>query len=116
MAKLVEAASQTHDGLEDDDDASSEDDLSENIVINKSDAEQDPIKYPSAMDEAKIVTEEINFFTKIDNEQHRGSIHVRDNREFQVSSMYRKRDTGSGEGSAIALLVGRTEAPPHTEK
>ena len=51
------------------------------------------------------------FFTRINNDNHRGIYRVLDPHKYSdinISSIYTKRDRNSGLGSAIALTVGRT--------
>jgi len=56
------------------------------------------------------------FFTRFDSESKKGHRKIRDGCLFQMTTMFRKRDKMSGKGSAVALLVGRTEEAPHEEK
>ena len=51
------------------------------------------------------------FFTRIDNSTRRGHLRIRDGSNFQMNSMFRKRDKFSKKGSAVAVLVGT-----HSEK
>mmetsp|Transcript_8205 Transcript_8205/g.16564 ORF Transcript_8205/g.16564 Transcript_8205/m.16564 type:complete len:609 (-) Transcript_8205:34-1860(-) len=46
------------------------------------------------------------FFTRYDESTRRGHLRVRDGSNFQMSTMYRKRDKFSKKGSAVAVLVG----------
>ena len=57
-----------------------------------------------------------SFFTRTDPEVNKGFYRVRSGQEFQMNSMYRKRDKKSGLGSAVALLVGKEEKWPNEEK
>lgn len=56
------------------------------------------------------------FFTRIYEDSCRAGYQVREPNEFQISTMYRKRDRNSNLGSAVAVLVGRLEKPPYEEK
>ena len=73
------------------------------------------------LEEAERAAEETSFtegsfFTRIDNDSKKGHKKMRDGGLFQMTSMFRKRDKFSGQGSAVSLLVGRTEEAPHDEK
>jgi len=57
-----------------------------------------------------------SFFTEAAKENHRARYQVRDPNQFQISSMYQKRDRESGLGSAVAVLVGTYDQPPYNEK
>ncbi|GMH78269.1 hypothetical protein TL16_g07733 [Triparma laevis f. inornata] len=50
-----------------------------------------------------------SFFSRVDDSTRRGHFRVRDGCGFAMSSMYRKRDKYSKQGSAVALLVGTEE-------
>lgn len=50
-----------------------------------------------------------SFFNRVDDSTRRGHFRVRDGCGFAMSSMYRKRDKYSKQGSAVALLVGTEE-------
>ncbi|GMH50298.1 hypothetical protein TrRE_jg8934 [Triparma retinervis] len=51
------------------------------------------------------------FFTRYDSSTRRGHFRVRDGSDFQMNTMFRKRDKFSKKGSAVAVLVGT-----HAEK
>jgi len=64
--------------------------------------------------EAKVkVYKEGSFFSSIVN--GRGYLRVRQGGEFQMRSMYRKKDKHHRQ-QGVSLLVGRLESPPHDEK
>jgi hypothetical protein len=67
-----------------------------------------------AADEVEFV--EGSFFTRREADVNKGYFRVRSGQEFQMNSMYRKRDKKSGLGSSVALLVGKEEKWPNEEK
>jgi hypothetical protein len=55
------------------------------------------------------------FFTRYDESTRRGHLRVRDGSDFQMNTMFRKRDKFSKKGSAVAILVG-TRAEKNDEQ
>jgi hypothetical protein len=50
-----------------------------------------------------------SFFTRTDPDTNKGFFRVRPGADFQMNTMYRKRDRHSRLGSAVAVLVGKHE-------
>jgi len=96
--------------------------VKEGFEVQKSASEGD-LKIEEQVEEQVVAVvaekegfEEGKFFTRFDENTGRAHHRVRSGADFQMSSMYRKRDKKSGMGSSVAVLVGKEEKWPNDEK